>query len=304
MNASKFTVSILSVSKAGNTASSEKYLIRCFDKKDNSSSKISCKLDRTGTLVINGSEAVVSYNRSINNIRNSVKKIIFEKGIIGIGPEAFRDFNNLNEIIISSSVDYIDRGAFMNCDKLSKVFISHGIKSIGDNAFMSCISLKSIIIPSGTTRIGSGCFENCINLKEITIPDSVKIINAHAFRNCIALKSIGLPDGLKDISKDTFDDCKFLNDYSVPGDFQKDESENQVCNIDFSNDESSSDFTGEEEKISIFELSSLDHYILNNLNTKKQHSKNTSQKSENIRKKYEVLFSKNFLTPVELNNRI
>ena len=303
MNASRFTVSILSVSRAGKNTSSEKYLIRSFDKKDNNSSKICCKLDSTGTLVISGSEAVVSYNRSLTNIKDSVNKIVLEEGITGIGPETFKDFENLNEIVIPSSVSYIDRGAFMNCGKLSKVCIYRGIKSIGDNAFMSCRSLKSIIIPSGITRIGSRCFEDCINLKEVILPDSVKIIDSCAFKNCRSLRKADLPDDFVFISEDIFAECVLLNDNFVPG-AAKDDLKDQVCNIDLSVDESSSKFTGDEEKISIFELSSLDQYILNNLNTNKSYSRNIIKKSESIREKYDSLFLKNFFTPVGVNNRI
>lgn len=302
MNASRFSVSILSVSKAGNITGSDKYLIRSFDKKDNNSGKICCKLESNGTLLINGDNVVVLNNCSLNNIKDSVKKIVFENGIKGIGPEAFKNFANLKEIAVSPTVAYIDRGAFMNCESLSKVYFSNGIKSLGDNAFMSCSSLKSIIIPSGTTRIGARCFENCFNLREIVLPESVKIIDSLAFKNCSILKKVNLPDDITCVCEDIFTGCVLLNDNSDPG-VNKDEAEDQVCNIDLSCKESFSNFTGDEEKISIFELSSLDQYILNNLNSK-AYTKNKVKRTENIKNKYETIFSNKILSPVGINSRI
>ncbi len=305
MNANGFTVSILSVSKAGKTSSSDIYMIRCHDNKEiNSDKKNSCKLDGSGTLVINGVDSVVSGNRSLNNIRGSVKRIVIEKGVKGIGPEAFRDFDNLKEIIIPSTVSYIDRGAFMNCESLSKISFSYGLKSIGDNAFMSCSSLKSVNIPSGLVRIGSGCFENCTNLRNITLPDSIRIIDSNAFKNCRSLLLNDLPACLIEISKNAFCGCELLNDKFISNEIKKDNDNNQVCNIDSNVDELSSDFIGNEEKISIFELSSLDYYILKSLESGKNYSRNKIKKAQKIGMKYESFFSKSFLTPAELNNRI
>lgn len=304
MSANRFTVSILSVSTAGKNTSSDKYLIRCADNKANNKTNISCTLDSAGTLVISGEESVVSNNRSLNKIKESVKKIVFEKGIIGIGPETFKDFTNLKEIVVSSTVSYIDRGAFMNCEKLSKVFIAHGIKSLGDNCFMSCISLKSVIIPSGTVRIGSGCFENCCNLSDVTIPDSIKIVGKHAFCNCVSLKSFDLPVSVVDIGEDIFAGCVLLNDNSVPVDVTDEETGDQVCNIDQSYSFFSSDITGNDEKISIFELSSLDYYITRSFNSSKTYRRNKLKKNVGISNAYESIFSQTHMRPAGINSRI
>ena len=85
--------------------------------------------------------------------RQSLKKVIFEEGLVRIGDNAF---------------DHSLPGDSL----LKEVELPSTLESIGRQAFSGCSSLTSLALPGGLAEIESGAFSNT-GLHEMTIPASV-----------------------------------------------------------------------------------------------------------------------------------
>ena len=137
----------------------------------------------------------------------SLKSIVIQDGVTGIGEGAFGDCSGLRFVTISNSVISIGRSAFWNCTGLTSITIPNSVTNIGDYAFSSCDCLQTAYIGEGVTSIGKGAFWDCKSLRTVTIPNSVINIGKDAFKDCTNLESVTIPkrfagfmkDGLKEI---------------------------------------------------------------------------------------------------------
>jgi len=125
-----------------------------------------------------------------NHFESSVKSVVIEKGVTGIGEYAFYGYKNLKSVIIADSVTSIGACAFSNCTSLEEVIIPNSVTRIGDMAFYQCSSLKNIVIPNSVTEINGGAFWRCTGLVSVTIGDSVQVIEVFAFSDCDSLESV------------------------------------------------------------------------------------------------------------------
>ena len=177
-------------------------------------------LDADGTLNISGTGAMKDYN-AVGNLspatqkKDSVKKVVIEKGVTSIGNDAFHNCNSLTSITIPDSVTSIGSFAFDSCSSLTNITIPDSVIGIGSSAFCDCSSLTSIVIPNSVTSIGSYAFDDCKNLTSITIPDNVTSIGYFAFFNCSSLTSITIPDSVTSIGEAAFSDCTNLKTISL-----------------------------------------------------------------------------------------
>ena len=179
------------------------------------------KLDADGTLTISGTGAMKDYN-AVGNLspatqkKDSVKKVVIEKGVTSIENKAFHNCNSLTSITIPDSVTSIGSFAFDSCSSLTNITIPDSVTSIGSSAFCDCSSLTSIVIPNSVTSIGSYAFDNCKSLTSITIPDSVTSIGNKAFSGCRSLTSITIPDSVTSIGNSAFSECRSLTSITIP----------------------------------------------------------------------------------------
>ena len=179
------------------------------------------KLDADGTLTISGTGAMKDYN-AVGNLspatqkKDSVKKVVIEKGVTSIGNDAFHNCNSLTSITIPDSVTSIGSFAFDSCSSLTNITIPDSVIGIGSSAFCDCSSLTSIVIPNSVTSIGSYAFDDCKNLTSITIPDSVTSIGNKAFSGCRSLTSITIPDSVTSIGNSAFSECRSLTSITIP----------------------------------------------------------------------------------------
>ena len=179
------------------------------------------KLDADGTLTISGTGAMKDYN-AVGNLspatqkKDSVKKVVIEKGVTSIGNDAFHNCNSLTSITIPDSVTSIGSFAFDSCSSLTNITIPDSVIGIGSSAFCDCSSLTSIVIPNSVTSIGSYAFDDCKNLTSITIPDSVTSIGNKAFSGCRSLTSITIPDSVTSIGNSAFSECRSLTSIKIP----------------------------------------------------------------------------------------
>ncbi len=151
----------------------------------------------TGLLTISGVGKMYEYSKNDSrfskespfNSKQTIKKIVIEKGITNVG----------------SCI-------FYNCSSLTSLVISDSVTNIQYNAFTNCINLKDFVIPNSITAISEEAFENCTELTSINFPDSVLKIGNDAFNNCTELSEIVLSDNIKEIGKNAFYNTKYYND--------------------------------------------------------------------------------------------
>ena len=190
----------------------------CGAEGDNLTWTLSCD----SVLTVSGTGAMADY--SINNPAPwysyvlSVKTVVVNEGVTGIGQCAFMDCSGLTSVAISNSVTSIGGGAFARCANLSSVTIPNSVISIGDSAFQSCIGMTSVTIPNSVTSIWDYAFIDCRSLTYINIPNSVTSIGVGAFMWCESLTSVMIPDNVTYIAPGAFACCTSLNSINVAND--------------------------------------------------------------------------------------
>ena len=159
---------------------------------------------------------------------NTVKKLILEEGITGVGAFAFSNFTRLIAVRIPSTVTSIGVSAFRGCTALRKVFGCAGLERLQSGAFQGCEKLRffanmdklkgieggafantgfKTLTLSGGVTLGGGdedyyevwkTFADCKKLKKVTfLPADKKAtlnIGSEAFSGCPALKAVVLPE--------------------------------------------------------------------------------------------------------------
>ena len=150
--------------------------------------------------------------------KETINKIVIEKGVKGIGRFAFAGLENLKEVELPSTLNIIDAYAFSNCVSLTNINLPGGIKTIGNNAFYKCSNLEYINISYGVNDIATEAFSGCENLSEIIIPSTVTRIDEGAFYKCKKLEDITIPQSVTFIGKGSFDGCTELKNIYYLGD--------------------------------------------------------------------------------------
>ena len=128
-------------------------------------------LDAEGTLTISGTgdlgeretDEITGQIHEINRERGDAwiktARVIIEKGITGIGDDAFYGW------------------------EMTDVSIPDSVTSIGNHAFGSCESLASVVIPDSVTRIGEYAFTDCPELKNMVLnAERLESIGDDAFK--------------------------------------------------------------------------------------------------------------------------
>lgn len=177
---------------------------------------------------------------------NTVKKIIFEKGLTTVDPFAFSNFTALQSVVLPDTVKSIGVHAFQGCSKLKKVTGGEHVKLIDSSAFDGCIKLSNFeylenvkeihgaafrgcafktLTLSGMVALGGVdednylidyTFGECTKLQKVTfLPGSKKkalTFGDGTFIGCTALKTVILPTKSKEIriGDRTFDSCTAL----------------------------------------------------------------------------------------------
>ena len=173
-----------------------------------------------GTLTISGSGQMNDYPYSSSapwyGYRVSIKSIVIEDGVTGIGDYAFSGCSSLTSITIPEGMTSIGDRAFYECSSLTSITIPEGVTSIGDWAFYECSSLTSITIPEGVTSIGDRAFYECSSLTSITIPESVTSIGDSVFFGCSSLTYVKIPESVTSIGTTAFCNCSSLTSITIP----------------------------------------------------------------------------------------
>lgn len=166
----------------------------------------------------------------------SDKEIVIPKGVIIIGPSAFKG-SMMEKVVIPSNLFRIDSKAFEDCTNLREVIINDGVGYIEFDVFKNCTSLEMIDLPESIVSIGGGCFENCTSLETILFPTQLTFIGYKAFYNTPWLDNydgdyvvindtlilyrgdetdIKIPDNIGVIGYGAFEYCSFITNINVP----------------------------------------------------------------------------------------
>lgn len=161
----------------------------------------------------------------------SVKEIIVEDGIEGIGDNAFLGCFYLESISLPASVKRIDNNIFLSCNNLKKIVVDPKNEFYDSRDNCNAIidtkrnSLEEAcprtIIPSSVKELGTSAFAGFTNLEKFVIPEGIEVLGLDAFAYCSNLKEIKLPESLRVIWTDAFRDCKSLESIFIPKNVHK-----------------------------------------------------------------------------------
>lgn len=188
----------------------------------------------TGVLTISGTGGMGPW-RYWKNYTSSIRSIIVEEGVSGIGGEAFSQCTNLEKVSLPSSLSHIESYAFRGCTALKEITLPEGVLEIKTDVFRGCSSLQRITLPKTLKQIGTDSFAGCTQLTEIhyngEIADWINIPlyfnQAHPFYevrgasggklycNGVLVTDVVIPENAK-IRYASFVGCKSLRSVTIP----------------------------------------------------------------------------------------
>ena len=155
------------------------------------------------------------------NSQDTLKKVTFEEGVIGIGDNAFNSCRYLEEVNLNN-IETIGRNSFCNCEKLVSIgAFSSNIKKISDYSFYACRSLKNVTLPNKIESIGDCAFYNCgVALGKVELGGGLKNIGDYAFSGCTSMNSLVIPDSVESVGRLAFANCTGLKKITLPADLE------------------------------------------------------------------------------------
>jgi hypothetical protein len=145
-------------------------------------------------LTLSGSGSTYNYNDDaspapwINDYAGSIKRVVVENGVTGIGSKAFMNCTAMESVDLGS-VQYIGWYAFRGCTALGGVAIPNTVLQTWSGCFENCTSIGWINIGSGLTELCPWMFAGCSSAGFwwVHIPANIKTIGDHAFDGCSSL---------------------------------------------------------------------------------------------------------------------
>ncbi|MBQ3196141.1 MAG: leucine-rich repeat domain-containing protein [Clostridia bacterium] len=175
----------------------------------------------------------------------SVKKIVIEEGITGIGNYAFYKCNKATEVVLPRSLKSVGDFAFMECTKLTGIKLKENVTEIGKGAFYNCTAAKTVELATGIKSIGYDAFYGTgyyntadmwrdgvlyignylVDVKtdakgELVAKDGTTLVADYAFSQCTAIERVILPDETASVGKYAFNSCTSLKQVVFEGKLQ------------------------------------------------------------------------------------
>lgn len=104
--------------------------------------------------------------------------------VVGVGPSAFINCNDLLHVELPNGLQYVADKAFMNCTKLQHMILPDSVVRVGEKAFFNCQQLTALVLPDMIIEIGNEAFAKCYKLTSLAIPKHVCKIGINAFCDC------------------------------------------------------------------------------------------------------------------------
>ena len=151
----------------------------------------------------------------------SIKKVVIEEGVTGIGACDFYGCTNLTEVSLPETLTKIGYRSFNGCTSLASIELPDSVTVIDEFAFNGCTGLESVKFSSGLTTIYQSAFLNCTSLKEVELPASLTTLSSWAFQNCTSLTSVTISGGLTELNSYLFQGCTSLTSVTIPNSVTK-----------------------------------------------------------------------------------
>lgn len=157
----------------------------------------------TGVFTLSGTGYGANYANSAtkrapwyNLYRTSIKSVVIENGVKGIGDYSFYNCTNLTSVTFSDTVDTIGSCCFRSCTSLPNVTLPSGCSWYYKEIFLDCTSLKWAVMPVTNStndyagKLPDGTFSGCTSLEEVYIGSGHTSLNTKAFYNCSKLRGV------------------------------------------------------------------------------------------------------------------
>ena len=128
---------------------------------------------------------VSMFEYSGQDVPKNVTHVRFHPSVVEVDIEAFYNCKSLRGVVLNDGLKGIGKSAFEDCSALQSTNIPSTVTKIGMNAFEYCSSLREIVLNEGLKEIGSYAFRGCESLQSINIPSTVTKIDNAAFYECI-----------------------------------------------------------------------------------------------------------------------
>lgn len=195
--------------------------------------------EATGTLTVSGTGDMYDFRDTSlgtnkkapwTNIKDSIKKVIINEGVTGIGQYAFYNCSNLTSVSLPSTVKEIrgygvtggasgtnglSYGAFRDCVSLTDINFPEGLQEIGTAAFRGCIALTKVTFPDSLTTFGTGAFVGCTGISEVTFGSGTTELSTECFYNCSNLATINWGPSINTVDEWAFYGTK-LTEVTLP----------------------------------------------------------------------------------------
>jgi len=209
--------------------------------------------EESGTLTVSGTGETWNFYAEDTTApwtqkQASIRQIIVEEGVTGLGMGTFRDCSEaesislpdsllrietislpvVEEITIPAGVTYIS--PFCGVDVIANVrieegnayyMIEDGVLYDKEQTTLLCSTGSlpaSYQIPEGVVSITDVAFSHRENLTQIIFPESLEVIGVNAFTGCTGLTEIRIPAGVTTVGYDAFKDCTSLVKITFEGD--------------------------------------------------------------------------------------
>lgn len=181
---------------------------------------ISWEISDGGVLTISGTGAMQNYTVSAPAPwyaeRETIVKVVIEKGVTRIGNFAFCDMMAMTELALPEGLEHIGWAAFRDCVKLRNLRLPAELQTLSGCAFQGCEALTDVTIPKNVKALEFAAFKNCKQLVTATLPAELEKLGVSAFSGCSQLRLMHLPKALLELGDGVFADCVSLENLTIP----------------------------------------------------------------------------------------
>lgn len=159
------------------------------------------------------------------DIRNDVKKIVFEAPVTSVKGYSFALFDACDTVELNKEFINLNDSSFNHMNALTTIYTEgqtaeagtanlKAVSSIGSYVFNEAM-IANVKFNDGIKKIPSNAFYSCKKLTSVTIPKDCTKIESKAFGSCTSLTSAVLGRTLTDVASDAFTGCTKLTSITV-----------------------------------------------------------------------------------------
>lgn len=178
-----------------------------------------------GCLTLSGTGAMQDYagaGAPWYLYRGSVRRIVVEPGVTGIGQSAFSGMNAVEAVILPEGLARIGSRAFEGCGALTELRLPKALTEIANEAFSGLNEQLTLLTPPYSRALAFAKEQGfawryvfSVFSADLALPGGLKTIEAEAFEG-IRASGVRIPEGTEAIGGRAFADCRFLTMVYIP----------------------------------------------------------------------------------------